>query len=256
MLIDAGVLFGRVVVHPDIGLHSDTLHDPFLPFNVIAREFRLVQIPAVKEGKRSADPHNTAPRPFSDDRAKFVLLEPIRHNISVGRREFIEQHDLWPENRSTRINIGGAVACDVDHRDLASQSLDDLRRYVASPVPAHIHDQTFFPQLRIVILHKLVQSPYSHIRDVKISYSAVRCLRYLLDIGLNPIVIVQPLFIVCRNHHNIAGTGLLCSSVHLERHLLVGGIDERLIDTRHPVGRFPVNGDDVLSCLDGNADIR
>src|SRR5262249_31928936 len=63
LLVLAGVLPGRVVVHHDVGIDAVALDDPLLALDVEARELRPVQVAAVQQRQRATDADDAAPAP-------------------------------------------------------------------------------------------------------------------------------------------------------------------------------------------------
>ena len=76
-------------------------------------------------------------------------------------------------------------------------------------IPAAVDNESFFMELRIIVLYKLIQSRNSHIRHMDISDFAIRRLRDSFDIVLDPVIIKERLFISSRNHRRLMRTGIL-----------------------------------------------
>src|SRR5262249_53147437 len=78
LLIRAGVLLRRVVVHDDVRRDAATLDDPLLALDVVARELGAVEVTAVQQRQRTADADHAAPAPLAHQLAELVLAEAER----------------------------------------------------------------------------------------------------------------------------------------------------------------------------------
>src|SRR5437667_2958773 len=91
LLVDPGVFLGRVIIDHDVRIDAVTLDDPFIARNVVTGKLGTVQSAAVQERQRAANADDAAPAALADQWPQLQKLEPVGKQVSIGRREFVEQ---------------------------------------------------------------------------------------------------------------------------------------------------------------------
>ena len=81
-------------------------------------------------------------------------------------------------------------------------------------------------------------------------------LRDLLDVALDPGVVIQVLFAVGRHDDRIVAAGQLRLGIDLQSHLLARLVDQQLIDVLHLGGGAAVDGENEVALFRVDADLR
>ena len=83
LLVNALLLFDRVVINKDIRVYTVVLNNPLAGLGVVVGEEWYAYVGAVHVWKRSADTYNTSPSAGTDNGAKVVGLEAPWEQVSV-----------------------------------------------------------------------------------------------------------------------------------------------------------------------------
>ena len=70
------------------------------------------------------------------------------------------------------------------------KTFENHRGNITATIGTVVDNQTFLIQLRIKITGELIQTFYTHIRDIDISYTTIGCFVYFLDIVLYPVIMI------------------------------------------------------------------
>ena len=93
------------------------------------------------------------------------------------------------------------------------------------------------------MLYKFVQSLYTHIRYMDITDFTVCGITHFLNIVLNPVIVIKPLFRIGRNNQRFVSTGFGRRTVNGQLDLHARLIDKSFINVIQVLHGLPVNGD-------------
>src|SRR5438445_6273807 len=96
-----------------------------------------------------ADAHQAAPGARADDRADFLFAEEPREGISARTGQFVDQHDLRPEDTLRRPGKVLRIARSDIGQELPLELLGEKVRNVAAAVVALIDDDAVLIELRV-----------------------------------------------------------------------------------------------------------
>ena len=103
--------------------------------------------------------------------------------------------------------------------------------------------------MRIEIAGELIQAFRPHIRDIDITDLTVRRLIHLLDIILDPIIMIQRILFRQRTDYDLTSARQLRLAIQRQLGRNVRLSDQQLIHIVHAIRRYSVYSDDILSGL-------
>ena len=141
------------------------------------------------------------------------------------------------------------IPAHLDHGHFTGKALYDHRRYISAAIAAVIDDQCTLAQLRIEMLNKFIQSFYPHIRNMNITDLTVCGITHFLNIVLNPLIVIKPLFSIGGNNQRFVSSGFGRRIVYGQLNLHTGFINKSFINVVQVFHGLRVNSNDVVSLL-------
>src|SRR4029077_5639296 len=143
------------VFHNDIWLHPVIFYHP-LAVQVIAGRLWTGDKASVNERDIAANAANTTPGSFSDERAKFVVLEVVAEQVAVGSGVVIGNagHSAVEDDRWNRPALPVAIRSHPSQH--SPQPFEDQLIHKTAAVVAHVDDQAFLTNLREVLFDELI----------------------------------------------------------------------------------------------------
>ena len=130
---------------------------------------------------------------------------------------------------------------------MTQQSFNHHRRDVATTVGAVIDDKGLLVGLCEEIACELTQSLGTHVRDIDVAHTATRLLVHIVDIVLNPLVVVERILVLDGLDNHLAAV----SQGQLGHHTSL--VAQQRVDVVHASSRYAVNGSDDVTFLDVHA---
>src|SRR6202035_1187043 len=130
-----------------VGLYAAILDQP-LAIETVEREFRTRDVSAVHERYIAANASHATPRPLTDERAQFVLLEEVAEKIAIRRGIMIGNARHVPMENVGRDRSWLPVARWTHSGQHSAQAREDKLVDETTAVIADVEYDAFFANLR------------------------------------------------------------------------------------------------------------
>ena len=220
---------------------------PLASLGIIISEERNSHVSAIHVRQRTTDPDNATPSPGANHSANLVRLEAPREQVTVRSRIFVYKQHLRASLSTLR--HGSVQRRRTRHRhpvNLTQKPLYNHRGNVSATIRTVIYDERLLVQLRVIVTHELVQALRPHVRNVDVTHLAARLLLNGLDILLNPLIMLERIFICSRRDNHLPAT-FGCRFINRKLAKLASFANQQLIDIVHALQRLSVNRSDIVA---------